>query len=267
MCAMSTEFIDEDFSAVPSTLLKRMARYRVARADSCINCGLCESLCPYGVHRRVEGHVKMLPPADAKCIGPTCSANSFYCVKNCPTQSLSVVAEPGVRQHGRPALDPGHDHRHLEAGRDRRCRYPWTIHAQTPTQAADSTAYRSQLPPAKGNFDPEDDLYGHRSEPPQVRADGSRSTSRSTEAACPSVHQQADDARQGHRGAQAWNTFTCTGEGGYPGPADPVQGSCHHPDRHRTVRRARGDDQARPDRRVQVRPGREARSGRPPALR
>ena len=42
MCAMSTEFIDEDFSAVPSTLLKRMARYKVTRAENCINCGLCE---------------------------------------------------------------------------------------------------------------------------------------------------------------------------------------------------------------------------------
>ncbi|HXZ24031.1 MAG TPA: 4Fe-4S dicluster domain-containing protein, partial [Methanomassiliicoccales archaeon] len=90
---MATRFFEktdefDDYSQVPPMLLKRMNRFRVSRADNCINCGLCEALCPYGVHRRIEGHVGMMAPADIKCIGPSCSSNPFYCVKHCPTDSL-----------------------------------------------------------------------------------------------------------------------------------------------------------------------------------
>ncbi len=74
----------------PTTRLKFMNRHRVQRADTCISCGLCESLCPYGVHRRVEGHARILPPDDRRCIGPTCESNDFYCVSRCPTHSLSI---------------------------------------------------------------------------------------------------------------------------------------------------------------------------------
>jgi hypothetical protein len=44
------------------------------------------------------------------------------------------------------------------------------------------------------------------------------------------------------KAAKKWSTFTCTGEGGYPD--DPVQGPCHHPDRHWPVRRPGGDHPA-----------------------
>ena len=77
-------------SWVPSERLKFVNRYMVERGDSCISCGLCETLCPYGVHKRVEGHAKVLPPYSQRCIGPVCRNNDFHCVTRCPTGSLTV---------------------------------------------------------------------------------------------------------------------------------------------------------------------------------
>lgn len=77
-------------SWIPSEKLKFINRFVVERKDTCISCGLCESLCPYGVHRRIEGHARVLPPYDQRCIGPSCASNDFYCVAHCPTSSLKV---------------------------------------------------------------------------------------------------------------------------------------------------------------------------------
>jgi glutamate synthase domain-containing protein 2 len=77
-------------SWIPSEKLKFINRFLVERADTCIDCGLCASLCPYGVHRRIEGHVHILPPYSYRCIGPECAKNQFYCVARCPTKSLTV---------------------------------------------------------------------------------------------------------------------------------------------------------------------------------
>ncbi|MGD1060274.1 MAG: glutamate synthase-related protein [Methanomassiliicoccales archaeon] len=75
---------------IPSQRLKFIGKFEVLRGPDCISCGLCASLCPYGVHSRIEGHARILPPYSYRCIGPECAKNSFYCVSHCPTGSLSV---------------------------------------------------------------------------------------------------------------------------------------------------------------------------------
>ena len=211
---MTTEFIDEDFSAVPSTLLKRMARYRVSRADNCINCGLCESLCPYGVHRRVEGHVKMLPPADAKCIGPSCSTNTYYCVKNCPAQSLAVAPNPVFGSMGDPRWTPDMiiaTWRQAETGLP----LPLDHYAQHANSGGGFDRISIMLPEMKGNFHPEEIStaieLNHRKYGPRVKINipvygGGMSFG--------SVSKRTMMAKA--IAAKEWNTFTCTGEGGYP---------------------------------------------------
>ena len=87
---------------VPSDQLRFINRFTVVRADACISCGLCASLCPYGVHKRIEGHGKILSPDDRSCIGPACSVNYFFCVANCPTRSLSVKTSDTYLSMGDP---------------------------------------------------------------------------------------------------------------------------------------------------------------------
>src|ERR1035437_4492522 len=71
-----------------------IGKYIVKRNSKCISCGKCAKNCPYGVHPRYENYSCAIKPRDYKCIGPKCSANSFFCVKNCPVQALSVAENP-----------------------------------------------------------------------------------------------------------------------------------------------------------------------------
>ncbi len=66
----------------------------VKRSASCNSCGLCAKLCPYGVHLRYQDYTQPLRPLDYRCIGPKCAANDYFCVKNCPRKALTVGLNP-----------------------------------------------------------------------------------------------------------------------------------------------------------------------------
>jgi ferredoxin len=78
----------------PSRYRNPIGKYIVKRNSKCISCGLCAKLCPYGVHLRYEEYTQPLRPLDYKCIGTKCEAKDFYCVKNCPEKALSVALNP-----------------------------------------------------------------------------------------------------------------------------------------------------------------------------
>ena len=63
---------------MPSRFKHQVPKYKLTRSDVCINCGTCARTCPYGVHERVEGHNKIKPPIDYKCIGIQCQERDFY---------------------------------------------------------------------------------------------------------------------------------------------------------------------------------------------
>jgi ferredoxin len=71
-----------------------IGKYVVKRNSSCNSCGLCAKLCPYGVHLRYQDYTQPVRPLDYKCIGNKCAANAFYCVKNCPQKALTVGLNP-----------------------------------------------------------------------------------------------------------------------------------------------------------------------------
>jgi glutamate synthase domain-containing protein 2/ferredoxin len=71
-----------------------IGKYVVKRNANCNSCGLCAKLCPYGVHLRYQNYTQPVRPLDYKCIGTKCAANEYYCVKNCPQKALSVGLNP-----------------------------------------------------------------------------------------------------------------------------------------------------------------------------
>ncbi len=69
---------------------------KVIRADSCIHCGICVKLCPFGVHIRPDGYKRVLPPLDDLCIGEKCKEKDFYCINKCPVDALFLVRSPHI---------------------------------------------------------------------------------------------------------------------------------------------------------------------------
>ncbi|PKN39332.1 MAG: FMN-binding glutamate synthase family protein [Deltaproteobacteria bacterium HGW-Deltaproteobacteria-2] len=201
---------------MPSRFKHQVPKYKVTRSGACINCGTCAKSCPYGVHERQEGHNKMSVPIDYKCIGLECRNNDFYCVAKCPRQALSIALNPMYETLGD---------------------YRWTADMITGTWIMAETGYppeRKDLEYNTGNsgggFDklrlkfPDkpskiDKLEISTEIPLNRRNDGRANVIISTpvygggmsfgSVSLPTMVSKAHNAT-------IWNTFTCTGEGGYP---------------------------------------------------
>ena len=198
----------------PSERLRFMNSFSVTRADTCISCGMCESLCPYGVHRRVDGHARILPPDDRNCIGSSCSVNYFFCVANCPTKSLSVGPSDNSRSLGDPRWPADMvlaTWKMAETGKPMALDDP----ANCGLSGGGFDELRFVLPSKTPRYDPEDisisvDLNrrgtGEKITLPVPFYGGGMSFGSI------SVHTML--ARL--KAAKKWGTFTCTGEGGYP---------------------------------------------------
>jgi glutamate synthase domain-containing protein 2/NAD-dependent dihydropyrimidine dehydrogenase PreA subunit len=199
---------------IPSEHLKFVNRFTVTRADTCISCGTCASLCPYGVHKRIEGHVRILPPDDRKCIGPSCEVNYFFCVANCPTNSLSVKTSETFVSLGDPRWTSEMilaTWAMAETGRPLSLDHPGNIGAS----GGGFDSLQFELPEQKGKFEPGEictaiDLNRRDSGavikiPIPIYGGGMSFGSVSV----PTMVARAKAARK-------WSTFTCTGEGGYP---------------------------------------------------
>ena len=78
----------------PSRYRNPIGKFLVKRNTKCVSCGLCAKLCPYGVHVRHGKYSKPVRPLEHKCIGTKCQAKEFYCVKHCPHHALSVKLNP-----------------------------------------------------------------------------------------------------------------------------------------------------------------------------
>jgi glutamate synthase domain-containing protein 2 len=205
----------------PSTRLKFMNRHKVQRADTCISCGLCESLCPYGVHRRVEGHARILPPDDRRCIGPSCESNDFFCVRRCPTRSLSIQRSDNFACLGDPRWSAEMvlaTWQQADTGDPIPLNHPGNVGLS----GGGFDKLHFKLPEGDVRFEPEEistsiELNrrgkGERISIPIPFYGGGMSFG--------SISVRTMLARV--MAAQSWGTFICTGEGGYPDALVPYK--------------------------------------------
>ena len=252
----------------PDRYRNAIGRYTVRRSADCVACGLCAELCPQGVHsgRRDTAWrcARATSSASARTARrPTTTASraarsrrSPCCAIRPPTRWATRAGpptsswRPGTRP--RPAMrpPPGSSTGTAQSGGgfdQLRFGFP-----ETPAAGAAS--------PARST--PGLDLNRRDDGRPQVHIDvpvyGGGMSFGSV-----SIHTMLAQARA----AAAWNTFTCTGEGGYPDRLKPYDDHVITQVATGPVRRARGDHPAGAHGRVQVRPGRQAGPGRPPAGR
>jgi glutamate synthase domain-containing protein 2 len=71
-----------------------IGKYSVTLDDSCFHCGLCAEICPYGVFERIEGFNCISTPKSAHCDGPNCSLGPFHCKTKCPVEAIHIEVDP-----------------------------------------------------------------------------------------------------------------------------------------------------------------------------
>lgn len=199
----------------PSRFRYVPSKYRVVVSSDCINCGLCVELCPYGVFSRPKGYNYIQRPKNYNCIGFECEKNDFYCVRHCPKNAIKIEYDQTYMHLGdfrwTPDLilstwiqaETGHPPTNFsieykignsEGGFDK-------IHFKIPKNV-------ERIP--KEEIDTSIDL-NKRDFGPKITISvpfygGGMSFG--------SISLNSMLARA--IAAKAWNTFTCTGEGGYP---------------------------------------------------
>ncbi|MHC4168904.1 MAG: glutamate synthase-related protein, partial [Planctomycetota bacterium] len=85
----------------PSRFRNSMAIYRVVRTSDCISCGKCAEVCKYGVHKKAGK--RMLTPRSHLCQGSeVCRLAASFCVNSCPVNALRVGPDPMWKAFGDP---------------------------------------------------------------------------------------------------------------------------------------------------------------------
>lgn len=194
-----------------------IARWIIHRNDQCIGCGKCVKVCYHGVHISKPGYKFFGAIQNHLCIGLSCKDSGLYCVDICPQHALEIVENPAIKVLGD---------------------YRWSAEMIIATW---EMARTGELPPVEygdayqcgnsgGGFDrlrfkfpdkpsvilSDDDIdtsieLNRRNDGrPKITIDvpwygGGMSFG--------SVSNSIQLSRV--RAASAWNTFTCTGEGGY----------------------------------------------------
>jgi glutamate synthase domain-containing protein 2/ferredoxin len=220
------ETVRREVRPVPDRYRNAIGKYRIDRLASCISCGRCAEVCAFGVHIKPEGYKYMLRPQDYRCIGPACSEDGGACISKCPQKALVMRLNPNAECLGDPRwsgdlilstwyeAETGHTpppHLEYKRGASRggfdRMRFKFEIPGLVPPN------------PAAGKqmeIDTGLDLNHRDDGRPQVHIDlpvyGGGMSFGSV-----SIHTILAKARA----AVAWNSFSCTGEGGYPDRLKP----------------------------------------------
>ncbi|MFC1584857.1 glutamate synthase-related protein [Fibrobacterota bacterium] len=204
-------------SECASRFRNALGRYKVSRSSRCVACGKCAEVCDYQVHKRAGR--RLLAPKSHFCIGTSqCRSLGICCVDVCPESALRVGPDPMWAAFGDP-------------------RWPAEMLASTWYQAETGRPPREEMDYKTGNsgggFDRINIVFPSSSGPRTY-------SPRDVDLSIP-LNRRTDDGRPGvtigvpfygggmsygsislptmlarARAYKAVNSFTNTGEGGYP---------------------------------------------------
>jgi len=200
----------------PPRYRNEIGKYSVHRSSECRACGRCVEVCQHGVHLRPRGYQPMVRPLDHRCFGPDCAPGGQTCVAACPNQALTLDKNPAFDTLGDYRWTPDLIVAAWEMAETGR---PPRSHLESEVGASgggfDKLRFRfpRAAPPDLRLEDIRTDLVlNHRGDDrPKLKIDvpwyGGGMSFGST-----NIRVLLAKARA----AQAWNTYSCTGEGGYP---------------------------------------------------
>ena len=88
------EQVERVVRPAPSRYRNEIARYIVHRSLDCRRCGRCVEVCPHGVHVHKEGYKYFGEPEHHKCTGEACMKSGTSCVDLCPSKALQIQDNP-----------------------------------------------------------------------------------------------------------------------------------------------------------------------------
>jgi glutamate synthase domain-containing protein 2/ferredoxin len=200
-----------------------IGKYRISLSDDCFHCGLCVELCPSGVFERREGFNHVTAPNSSLCDGPDCLTGPYHCATKCPVDAIRIEMDPQWKAFGDFRWTPD-----LIVS---------TWH-QAETGEAPNGNREYKIGSSGGGFDRFDFMI-EESDPVSTTEMESVDTSISLNCRGegPSVEIPVPWYGAGMSfgsvslptmlsramSAKAWNTFTSTGEGGYPDELIPYK--------------------------------------------
>jgi glutamate synthase domain-containing protein 2/NAD-dependent dihydropyrimidine dehydrogenase PreA subunit len=201
----------------PPRYRNEIAKYIIRRSNDCILCGKCAEVCPQGVHVLKPGYKYFAAPQHQVCIGPACQRTSHYCVELCPRKALRLVENPMMKVLGDyrwPADMILATWKMAETGELPSPEYGYEYQCGNSGGGFDRIRFRfPDKPPVELDEDEIDtsiELNRRNDGRPLIRIDvpwyGAGMSFGSV-----SIATQLSKASA----AVAFNTFTCTGEGGY----------------------------------------------------
>jgi len=209
---------DRTVKPAPPRYRNEMGKYVILRDEElCDRCGKCAEICPQGVHVLKPLYKYFAEPKCYLCIGPVCEKKGCSCVTTCPKGALKLETNPMIdilgdkRWNAEMILATW---KMAETGEVPDEDFEYDFETGNSGGGFDRIRFKfPDNPPV--NLNPEEidtsiTLNRRNDGRPQIRIDvpwygGGMSFG--------SVSNTTQLSKA--RAAVAWNTFTCTGEGGY----------------------------------------------------
>jgi len=201
----------------PPRYRNEIAKYIIRRSSDCIQYGKCAKVCPYGVHILKPGYKYFAAPHQHVCIGPSCQQTSHYCIDLCPQKALKMVENPMLKCLGDYRWTPDMilaTWKMAETGEPPLPEYGYDYHVGASGGGFDRLRFKFPDKPlvelTEEEIDTSIELNRRHDGRPQVRIDVPWYGGGMSFGSVSNVTQLSKA-----RAAVAFNTFTCTGEGGY----------------------------------------------------
>lgn len=201
----------------PPRYRNEMAKYIIRRSSDCTLCGKCAQVCPHGVHVLKPGYKLFSAPHLNVCVGPSCAETDHYCIDLCPNKALRMVENPMLKAMGDHRWTPDMlmaTWRMAETGEPPPPEYGYDYETGASGGGLDRLRFMfPEKPPVELSDDEIDTsiVLNRRDDGrPQVKIDVPWYGGGMSFGSVSNVVQLSKA-----RAAVAFNTFTCTGEGGY----------------------------------------------------
>ena len=201
----------------PPRYRNEIAKYIIRRSSDCKLCGKCSKVCPRGVHVIKPGYKYFAAPQSHLCIGPACQKTDHDCVALCPQKALRLVENPMMKALGDCRWTADMilaTWKMAETGDPPSPEYGYQYETGDSEGGFDRIRFKfPEKPPVELNEDEIDtslELNRRADGRPQIRIDVPWYGGGMSFGSVSNVTQLSKA-----RAAVAFNTFTCTGEGGY----------------------------------------------------